>query len=163
MTLRTKTVKRLKLKVEVQQYDIDEGRCGKISLCMEKVAIERALRLIDPKGGDHKVRVDAGDVKFLLGGFRYHGHLPRKPKLLLIKYDKERKEREAAQKKGIKFVSAVKPHIFNLVAEQGSKTKPFSQERKEQINEARRKRKAEGRPDNKRYDLRHRVEGLGTV
>jgi hypothetical protein len=160
---RTKTIETLGFRVHTQQRDIENGKCSLISLCMEKVAIERALRALDPKGGDHRVRIDGGDLKFNFQGYRYHGHVPRIAKLNIIQFDKERRARERAERKGEKFISKVGPHSYRVEATKGSKIQPFTRERQEQVNEARRRRAAEGRPDKQKYDLRYRVEGLGTV
>jgi hypothetical protein len=130
---------------------------------MHKIAIERELRNLDPKGGDHKVRIDAGDIRFNFQGYRYRAHVPRVAKLALIQFDKERKTRARAERQGAKFVSKVEPHRYRVEAVKGAKIQPFTRERQEQINEARRRRVAEGRPDKQKYDLRYRVEGLGTV
>jgi hypothetical protein len=163
MNVKTKTVEYLRIKVAVQQRDINGGLCGLVARCMHKVSIERSLRKIDNNGGDHKVRCDGSDVKFALNGYRWHGHMPKIAKNNLIQFDKERSARAKAEKAGLKFVSNVKPHTYTLEAERGSKITPFTRERMEQVYEARRRRAAEGRPDKKRYDLRYRVQGLGNV
>jgi hypothetical protein len=80
-----------------------------------------------------------------------------------IQYDKERKARERAERLGKPFDSKVKSHSYWIEVHKQGKIQPFTRERQEQINEARRRRKAEGRPDKNRYDLRYRVEGLGSV
>ena len=163
MKVQTKVVETVKLKVEVIQRDIDEGICGSTSKCMEKVSIERALRKKDPRGGDHKVRIDAGIVKFALRGYRWRGITPKVAKRSLIAFDKEAKARAKAEKAGVKHISRVKPHSYWLEAERLTKIVPFTKERMAQVNEARNRRAAEGRPDKKRYDLHTRVTGLGAV
>lgn len=163
MNTRTKTVQTINIRVEVIQRDIDEGACGLIGKCMEKVAIERALRKIDPKGGDHHVRIDSGIVRFNLNGYRWRGITPKLPKRSLIQFDKERKARVKAENAGIKFVSKVKPHSYRMEAERLNKIVPFTRERMEQVYAARANRAAEGRPDKRKYDLKYRVEGLGAV
>jgi len=163
MKVSTKVVETISLKVDVIQRDIEEGKCGLISMCMEKVSIERALRKIDPKGGDHKVRIDAGIVKFNLNGYRWRGITPKVAKRSLIQFDKEGKARDKAAKAGIKFISRVKPHSYRMEAERLTKIVPFTRERMEQVYEARERRKIEGRPDKKKYDLHYRVVGLGAV
>jgi hypothetical protein len=163
LKMQTKTIETIRLHVEVQNRDIIGGKCMLISKCMHKVAIERALRNRDPKGGDHRVRVDGSDVKFNLRGHRWHGNLPRKAKLKLLQFDKERNAREKAEREGIDFKSKVEPHGYTLEMVKGGAIQPFTRERQEQINAARRRRIAAGKPDNKHYDLRHRVQGLGTV
>lgn len=163
MKTQLKTVETIKLRIKVQHRDIEGGKCCLVAKCMEKVSIERALRDLDPKGGDHKVRVDAGVVKFNLRGHHWHGILPKMPKVKLVQFDKERKARMKAERQGLKFVSKVEPHQYTLEAQKGSAIVPFTRERQEQVNEARRRRVAAGKPDKHRYDLRYRVEGLGAV
>ncbi len=158
-----KTVEVIKLKVVVIQRDIEDGQCGLVARCMEKVSIERALRKIDPNGGDHKVRVDGGVMKFNLSGYRWQAVTPKMAKVNLIQFDKERLPRAKAEKAGTKFVSKVKPHSYTVEATRGTKIQPFTRDRMEQVYEARRRRAAEGRPDKQKYDLRYRVQGLGSV
>jgi hypothetical protein len=160
---RTKTVETLSFRVKTQHRDIEEGKCGLISLCMERVAMERALRVIDPKGGDHHVKIDGGSFKFNFRGYHYNGITPKIAKLALIQFDKERRPRERAERNGEKFVSKVEPHSYRVEATKGTKVQQFTRERQEQVNEARRRRSAAGKPDQKKYDLRYRVQGLGTV
>jgi len=159
----TRKIETIKLKVDVIQRDIDEGKCGLVSKCMEKISIERALRNIDPKGGDHKVRIDASIVKFALNGYRWRGITPKIAKRSLIQFDREARARAKADRAGEKFVSRVKPHSYYFEAERLSKIVPFTKERYQQIYAARAKRLAEGRPDKKNYDLHTRVVGLGAV
>jgi hypothetical protein len=159
----TKIVETLSFRVHVQQRDIDDGKCMLVAKCMHKVAVERALRDLDPKGGDHKVRIDAQICKFNFQGYRYHALVPKPAKLNLLQFDKERKARARADRDGVKFVSKVRPHSYRLEAQKGTKIQPFTRERQEQVNEARRRRVAAGKPDKPKYDLRYRVEGLGTV
>jgi hypothetical protein len=163
MTLRKKTIDTASFAVSVSKRDIEEGKCGLSSKCMHKVAIERALRSLDPKGGDHRTKVDGGKIRFNLNGYRYEAMPPKIVKTTLIKYDQERKARAKAERAGLKFESKVNPVKYRIEATRKSKIEPFTRERQEQINEARRRRAAAGKPDEKRYDLRFRVEGMGTV
>jgi hypothetical protein len=163
MIMKSKTVETITFPVKVIQSDITQGKCGLISRCMHKVAIERALRLKDPRGGDHKVRIDGGNFRFTLRGHKWRGMTPVKVKQTLIVFDKERKKREKAERDGLPFASAVTPHSYRLEAVRGEKVQAFTRERMDQVNAARNRRKAEGRPDKTKYDLRHRVEGLGAA
>src|SRR5262245_44929280 len=131
--LRKKTIETFSLTVHVNSRDIEGGKCRLITKCMHKVAIERELRNIDPKGGDHHVRCDAGLVKLNYQGYRWAGMLPKTPKLNLLKFDKESKERQKAEKAGLKFVSGVKPHAYKLEVVRGSKILAFTRERMEAI------------------------------
>src|SRR5262245_7489812 len=161
--LKSKIVETIKVRVIVTATDIAEGLCLLISKCMEKIAIERALRKLDPRGGDHRVRIDGVQIRFNLDGHKWHALLPRPQKRMVIQFDHERKARERAKKRGEAFVSKVQPHRWIMEATKGDKIQPFTRERQEQVNAARRRRIAEGRPDKTHYDLRHRVEGMGAV
>jgi hypothetical protein len=163
LKIKTKTVETIRFKVRTIQRDIDGGRCGLISACMEKVAIERALRKFDPSGGDHRVKIDGGNFVFNLRGHRWRGFVPKAIKKMIIAYDHERPKQNKAQKLGQPFTSKIGPHEYTIEAHKQEKIQPFTRERQEQVNEARRRRVAEGRPDKQKYDLRYRVEGLGNV
>jgi hypothetical protein len=163
LKIKAKTVETIKVTGKVIQRDLIEGKCGLISKCPARIALERTLRNLDPKGGDHRVKIDGGNVSFNLQGYRWRGLAPKELKRPLIQYDKERVARERAERLERQFESKVKPFTFTVEAHKGAKILPFTRERQEQINEARRKRVAEGKPDNRKYDLRYRVEGLGSV
>ena len=163
MKARTKVIETIKIAVHTTVSDIKNGRCGLVGRCMEKVAIERALRKMDPSGGDHHVRIDGGDIRFNLAGHKWHAPTPKVAKRALIAFDRERKRRSLAEKRGEIFESKVQPHSYRFEATKREKIQRMTRERQEQINAARRKRQAEGRPDKKTYDLRYRVEGLGSV
>jgi hypothetical protein len=163
MQRKLKTIETITFPVKVIQSDISQGKCGLISRCMHKVAIERALRVKDPRGGDHKVRIDGGNFRFTLRGYKWRGMTPIKVKQTLVMFDKERKKRAKAEAAGEAFMSAVKPHAYRLEAQRGEKVQAFTRERMDQVNAARNRRRAEGRPDKSKYDLRHRVEGLGAA
>jgi hypothetical protein len=163
MKILEKTINVASFEVRVTKRDIDEGKCGLVARCMHKVAIERSLRNLDPKGGDHRTKVDGGKIKFNLHGYRWEAMSPKIVKMTLIKFDRERKARAKAEKAGLSFQSKVEPVSYRVEAIRRSKIEPFTRERQEQINDARRRRVAAGKPDKKRYDLRHRVEGMGTV
>lgn len=161
---KTKSNETMSFSVITTARDIEEGKCGLVGRCMEKVAIERALRKIDPGGGDHRVKIDAGDLRFTFRGFKWRAPAPRIAKRALIQFDKERRARMRAEKSGLPFKSKVEPHKYRVIdAVKGEPVQKFTRERQEQINAARRKRKEEGRPDKQKYDLRYRVEGLGSV
>ena len=163
MEIRQKTVETANFKVSVIKRDIEDGKCGLSAKCMHKVAIERALRSLDPKGGDHRTKVDGGKIKFNLNGYRWEAMSPKVVKMTLIKFDRERKARAKAERAGLKFESKVEPVTYRVEAIRKNKVEPFTRERQEQINEARRRRVAAGKPDKKKYDLRYRIEGMGTV
>jgi hypothetical protein len=163
MRIHSKTIETITLPVRVIARDISDGLCGLPGKCMEKIAIERAARELDPKGGDHKVRIDAGRVKMKLRGYQWEGATPKIAKVSLIQFDKEERQRNRARKIGEDFESRVKPHQYKLVMVKGAKINPMTPERQKQINEARRKRVAEGKPDKTSYNLHKRVVGLANV
>lgn len=164
MTLiRKKLIETMSFRVQVQQRDINDGVCMSISKCMHKIAIERELRKLDPRGGDHKTRIDGGNVKYHFKGQRFVGITPKAVKKSLMQFDKERRAREKAKRDGTVFVSKVDPHSYRIDAHAIGKIIPMTDDRKAQINAARRRRADEGRPDRTRFDIRHRIEGLGNV
>jgi len=163
MRIHTKTIEQLTVPVRVIERDISDGLCGLPGKCMEKIAIERALRELDPKGGDHKVRIDSGICKFKLRGYQWSATPPKIAKNSLIRFDGEEKARNRARKLGEKFESKVKPHQYKLHAVKGNKIVPMTPERQKQINDARRRRIEAGQPDRASYNLRKRVAGLGNV
>lgn len=163
MQIKIKKIETLELRVDVLLRDIREGECCLPAKCMHKVATERKLRDIDPKGGDHRVRIDAGIIKFNLGGYRWSAVTPKRVKRSLLMFDREVTARKRAEKRGEVFVSKVVPHSWTMAAVKGSKIQPFTAERMQQVYEARRARKAAGIPDKASYDLHKRVLGLASV
>lgn len=127
----------LKVRVETTQRDIDEGECGLITKCMEKIAIVRALtmqlKLKEPEVTKLHVRVDGGHIKFNYDGYRWEANTPTKAKNALIRFDRDK--------------SLVRPHSFTIVAARTTKVLPFTDERREQINQARADRVRRGVPD----------------
>jgi hypothetical protein len=156
----TKTIELLKLHVAIINRDIQNAECRIPAKCMIRVGTERKLREIDPKGGDHKVRVDASGIRFKLRGHKYHGPLPKKAAKAMLQWDREDKTRKKAKRDGIAFTSQVSPFQFTLEAVKGPAIKPLTAERQKQINDARRKRILAGKPDKQNYTLHKRVVGL---
>jgi hypothetical protein len=163
MTPKIKQIETITFEVEVRRADIQNGECATPSKCMHKIAIERALRDLDPKGGDHRTRVDGAVVRFNYKGHKWKAMTPKKAKVSLIQFDKETKKREEAGKKGLEFHSKVEPHKYVIEAIKDGKIVPMPPGRQEQINLARRKRILAGKPDKKKYTIRDRVIGLGSV
>lgn len=145
--------------VRVTQSHIEDGKCGLRNQCMARVAMEAYLRALDPTHYNHHTKVDAGHISFHYQGHRYVGDTPKEVKGALTQYDKEKKARDRAKKNGVPFESKVKPFAFTMVAERRSKIVRFTAERQAQINEARRRRIAAGKPE-KRYTLRERIVGF---
>ena len=156
----TKTIEMLKLHVAVIYRDIQNAECRIPAKCMIRVATERKLRELDPKGGDHKVRVDASGIRFKLRGHKYFSPLPKKAARAMVQWDREDKARKKAKRDGVAFMSQVKPFQFIAEAIKGAAIKPLTAERQKQINEARRKRILAGKPDKQNYTLHKRVVGL---
>ena len=163
MNIHTKTIQVLRGTIHVTPRDIHDGECCIPNRCMIRISGERWLREIDPKGGDHKFRIDKGIIKFNLGGYHWWAPVPLKPKRALLMFDDELKARELAAKNGVPFVSKVKPFSWKIEAIRGDKIVPFTPERQQQINEARRRRIEAGLPDKPAYDLHRRVVGLASV
>lgn len=167
MTSQTKTVEIMTLEVVVSPSDITEGKCLLPRQCMEKIAIERALRNLDAKergvktsDRDHHVRIDVGAVKFNRKGWRWEAATPTKAKKALIQFDKEVHIRKRAEEKGEPFVSKVVPHRYVLKA---TKTTPIKPQTEEQAAASRRRRaklKSEGR-SYKRTQPYHRLRVVG--
>jgi hypothetical protein len=155
-----KKVEYLKYSCDVKQRFIDDAECRIASKCMIKVANELALRALDPTVAHHYSRVVAQVLTFNFKGFHYKALLPTKAYRALIKWDGEEKARKIAERAGEKFRSAVQPFTFRVVAERGMKVRKFDEARREQINAARNRRAAEGRPDKRTYTLRKRIVGL---
>lgn len=162
--IRTKTEK-LSLSIEVIQSDIDHAVCRDPGSCMEKVAIARALDKLDP-GKDHKVRIEAGVVKFIFKGWRWRAWTPQKARLNLLQFDSEETLRLRAEKAGTVFVSRViEPHGYKLVAERTTKIekrKPFTAEELARHQKNRKLREAKtGISDTVRYSKwRKRLAGM---
>lgn len=156
--------KKITLDIDVMQCDIDNSVCRDPAKCMEKVAIARALQKIDP-GKDHKVRIEAGVVKFNLWGWRWRGWTPQVARASLLQFDSEEKVRLRAQKNGEIFISQViEPHKYRLVAERTTeivKRKPFTKAELARHRKNRELRKERtGISDAVRYDKwRKRVAG----
>jgi hypothetical protein len=135
--MRTRELVTMKIKVSTLQRDIDEGMCGVATRCMEKLAVTRAL--IDQLGIKSDkvprlhVRVDGGHIRFNYNGHRWDADTPRAARNALIKFDQDKR--------------LVTPHKYVVHATKGPKVQKMTEDRMEQINEARARRVREGRPD----------------
>ena len=157
MKTSVRKIETIKFKVPVTAADIAEGECGLANKCMVRVAVERVLRQIDPTMPNHHTRVDAGHIKFNLKGRRCVADTPRNAKAALITFDKEAKEKRKAKRQGIPFKSKVEPFIIReICAELRGKLPPATRKRKDNINQARRRR-AEAGQKPKKYTLHKRV------
>ena len=143
--MRKTRVTRIKFKVNVTQQHIDDGACRLASKCMEKLAVQDALRHEYPRQQDpFSVRIDGAHCSFNAEGYRWKADTHRVAKKALIDFDHKK---------------SVAPHSYTLEAERKNKIIRNSRDRTKQINDARKRRAAEGRPD-KKYTLHRRVVGL---
>jgi len=144
MKLHTRKVEWFKFKVNVKPVDIETGECRKPSKCMEKLAVERSIKELFPKDKQNpRVRVNAGFTTFNAGGYRWRALQHRIAKAALIQFDKKH---------------PVDPHSYTLQAQREAKLVQATPTRRRQINAARKRRIAAGRPD-KRYTMHDRVVG----
>jgi hypothetical protein len=130
-----------RVKISGTQADIDEGKCGDPNKCMIKLAIRRAIKC--PHG---YINVKANRISITRRpDYRERAFLSDIAARNMVLFDKDK--------------SAVKPFVF--WAEFQRHTNIVKRDR-EQVNAARRKRRAEGRPD-KTYSLAKRIVGLAST
>ena len=148
--VKTTTVATMKFRVNVNQGDIDNGECRIATCCMEKVAVTRALKkefnIPDEDVHHLHVKVDAGHIKVNDGGHHWEATTPKIAKASLIKFDRKK---------------SVEPHSYIVTATRGNKIAPMTAERRKQINLARAKRSAEGKPDREYKDITIRKRIVG--
>ena len=113
--VRAKEMLTLKIKVSTEKRDVEAGKCGLPSRCMEKLAITRALweqlKLSGVEVNRLNVRVDGGHIRFNYKGHRWTADTPYKAKNALIRFDRG---------------EMVEPHRYAIVARRGAKVKPLS-------------------------------------
>lgn len=155
----TRVTTTMKLTVNTGQAHIDEGECGLKFRCMEKLAVTTSLINIlarGPKGDPTPeevrrlhVSVDGAFITFNFNGYRWKAPTPAVARNALIYLDQGRRH-------------MIKPHRYTITAERKSKIAPMNEDRREQINRARQRRAAEGRPDKAYRDpsVHQRVVGL---
>lgn len=142
---------------EVSQEMIDLAKGCDPHKCMYKLAVSMAINV---PGG--YIKVDSSGVSITRRtDFREKAFLPMNMIKNMLLFDEYKRQMEAFRKgkREEKPICPVKPHKFKLTFIKTTKVYRSSEERKEQINKARRKRKEEGRPDRKYY-LHKRVAGL---
>lgn len=126
--------------INVTAHDIEEGKCRDPNKCMIKLAVARAIDI--PHG---YIKVDATGVSITRRtDYREKAFLTHNALINMLRFDQKQQ---------------VKPFKFKLVFHKTSKVYKASEQRKAQVNAARHKRKAEGRPD-KKYNLHQRVAGI---
>lgn len=142
-----------KVAVAVTDKDICDGKACDPLHCMHKVAITRAIakqfNLPEDEYRKLHVKVANTGIRFNLNGYRWSAIMPNRAMNNLILFDDQEKRH------------LVKPHSYTITATRGSKVIPFTRERQEQINAARRERARAGRPD-KTYTaptIRQRIVG----
>jgi hypothetical protein len=79
--------------------------------------------------------VDGKFIKFNYGRYRWRATTPNTAKNSMLDFDNPKRHH------------LVKPHRYTVNAVRGTKITPFTRERQDQVNEARRVRIAEGRRD----------------
>jgi hypothetical protein len=129
------------------------GNCNP-RLCWNYLEVASVLYEWDP-GGNHHVRVDAGHIKFNLWGWRYQASTPLTVKRGILHFDKKEYD-----------LIRIRPYTLHCI--RTTKIRPLSEERKTQINAARRKRYEEGRGDKtykkpKGQTMRDRVVGYSGI
>jgi len=130
--------------VHVTQQDIDDAECGNPNKCAIKLAVKRSL---DMSHG--YIHVDAGGVSITRRpDYREKADLPRRMRNWIVAFDRHLEYGRPAPS----------PTSFPL---HFRKTSPIIKRDTEQVNAARRKRVAEGRPD-RRYPVR-RSAGIATT
>jgi hypothetical protein len=154
-----KKIETIKFPVRITAEDIAEGECGLATKCMVRVAVERVLRTLDPSMPNHHTRVDAGHIRFNYKGRRCVADTPRTAKAALIRFDLEAKKKREAARRGVEFKSQVEPFAIKVIGELRGKLSPTTRKRKDNINQARRRR-AEAGQKPKRYTLHKRVVGF---
>lgn len=126
----------------------DNGQCEP-KKCWHRMEIYAQLEQWAPHER-HEVRVDAGHVKLNYCGYRYIADSPLHLKRSLMLFDVGRYEE-------------VRVRRYNLRFRRTTKIIAHTRARKDQINEARRKAYADGRPRKKYHNLRERVAGFSGV
>lgn len=127
----------IRVKVDVLQQDIDEGKCKNPNLCMDKLAIKRAIKC--PHG---YIKVANGRVSITRRpDYRERADLPQKAIDMIALFDENPK--------------AVKPHSFWLTFR---KTTKVVKRDKERVNKNRRENNQPSRY--RKYNLHERVAGL---
>ena len=103
------------------------------------------------ESGNHHVRVDAGQVKLNLFGWRYEATTPLHVKRTLMLFD-------------VKRYKEIKIKGYTLKFRRTTRIIPIARERQDQINVARRARKNAGHPDRNDYrDMHKRVVGFSVL
>lgn len=123
------------------------GKCDPSS-CWHNVAISALMQAIDP-AGQHRIRVDAGQVRLNYKGYRYVADTPHHVKVSLLRFDREQYE-------------ALRARPYTLLFRRNTKIAHVTPERQGQINKARRARVAGG--EKRSYpSMRKRVEGFSSI
>ena len=131
---------RKEVTISVTQHDIDEGKCKNPNKCMIKLAVARAINI--PHG---YIKVDATGISITRrNDYREKSFLSHNAIVNMLRFDQNKE---------------VRPFRFKAVFHKTSKVYKASDHRQKQVNAARKKRIAEGRPD-KKYNLHQRIAGV---
>ena len=141
------------LEILPDREDLEEaiaanGQCDPKN-CWHRVAITKKMQDFGVDTNYH-VRIDAGHIKLNYKGYRYVADTPLHVKRSLMLFDDDKYDLVRIRKYRLKFRRTTK------IVE----TTP---ERREQINDNRRRREREGRPDRTDYNLRARVAGFSGI
>jgi|SRR6187397_2104958 hypothetical protein len=116
--------------------------------CWHRMALYSIMQGLDPNG-NHHIRVDAGHIKLNYKGYHYVADTPLHVKRSLMLFDAQRYDE-------------VRIRAYNLRFRRTTKVRSPTRERQDQVNEARRERRAQGIPA-RTYNLRARVAGFSGV
>jgi hypothetical protein len=130
------------VRIHIRQEHIDEGKCRDPNKCMIKLAIAEALGI-----AHGYIKVDSRGIRVTRRkDFREIAYMPDKAVRALLAFDRKEPVKP--------FSVMLQFHKWTRVA------KPASNDRREQINDARRKREAEGRTDRKYTGPSRRLMGI---
>jgi hypothetical protein len=159
MRTSTKTVHIKRFKVEVKAHHINDGACRNANKCMIRLAVEAALRELEPDEPNHWTKVANGRLTFHSGGWHWKAELAKVALRNLIEFDKEEKARLQAKLDGAAFLSKVRPFAFTVEAHRGGRKEKPTPERAARIREMRRIRIVERREKPRLYTLKKRIVG----
>jgi hypothetical protein len=164
--VREERVVTLPYRVKVTNTHIEHAAsndgCRNPMSCMETVGGKESLEALLGESVQH-YRVDTGSIKFNWDNYRWFAPTPKKPKVCLVDFDRilygKRVNPELIQK----LKDEIGPHSYMVVAQRGSRIRPNTPARQEQVNAARNRRHASGLAGPNRQSLRRRVIGSGSV
>lgn len=139
----TKVNLKKNVRVHVTRRDIEEGKCTDPNKCMIKLAVARAINI--PHG---YIRVDSTGVSITRrNDYREKAFMPRTAVVNMFRFDNKQQ---------------IEPFYFVLKFVKTTRVHKATAERREKVNQARARRKAEGRPD-RQYSLAKRLRGVAVT